>query len=262
MSWFNLENVCEIYQLYFGNFSYCIVIGIIIAFMLVKYRTRDGMAVLGVCAIIWILYLNPIVINFLASLTVNTRSVRIFWAFPIIIGLGYVCACLIENGRKWKQILVLVLTAALLFCTGGTILNRENYVAECNLYKIPDDVIEVADAIEENSRQEWEYPYVMTTIYLSTYLRQYDGNIRLLYGRTKSGSEGKELYNLMREYMDKDIPYEVLYDMGCQAIDKGVNMIVLLKYQVQNEALETLGFYRVDCLEDYYIFCYAPQEVR
>lgn len=256
MIWDSLDKMCEIYRLYFENITYFIVIAVVILMLLTKFRNRQTLGYLAVCGIVWILFLNPITVHLICSLTEVKRYVRIFWAFPLILGVGYVGVRLIDRDKLWKKALVFLAIAVVLFGTGGTILNEQNYAQASNLYKLPSDVIPVADAILENCKEEWECPCVLTTVYLGTYLRQYDGNIRLLYGRATVKGSNKDLYKIVRKYMDKDIPYDELYGLGEQALQRGANMIVLLKYQVQNQALESLGFTRIDCLDDYYIFRY------
>lgn len=252
----SLDNMCELYRMYFGNGTYFLVIVAVIALMLTKFRNKGILWGLAVCGIILVLFLNPITVYFICSLTSTKRYVRIFWAFPLMIGIGYIGVRLMERKQLWKRGLLFLVMAAVLFGTGGTILNAQNYREASNPYKLPDDVIEVADAINENSRAEWGYPCVLTTIYLSTYLRQYDGNIRLLYGRGTVEKTNRDLYKTVSRSLNNEMTYEELYTLGEQALQRGANMIVLLKYQVQNEALETLGFTRIDCLEDYYIFRY------
>jgi hypothetical protein len=249
----SIRQMCEMYQMYFGNILYGIIVVFVVG-LFIRYRTKENMCMLAVCGIILVLFMNPFSLNFLRTYANSKRVIRIFWAIPLAVGNGYAGVKLLNGKKTWKKALLLVVSIFLLFESGGTILNGQNYAKECNAYKIPQDVIEVAEAVEANSLPEWEHPCVMTTIYLSTYLRQYDGNIHLLYGRGKDASDAGHLYKKMKKYMATDIPYEELYDIGQEAVSKGANMLVFLKYQVQNEALETLGFERIDCLEDYYIF--------
>ncbi len=116
---------------------------------------------------------------------------------------------------------------------------------------------EIADIIrQEHGGAE---AYVLATGYVSTYLRQYDGSMRLLFGRGGVGKESKKFWKKMRKYADKDFPYEELYELGVEAMGLGVDTIVLNKYQVQNQALETIGFERVADTENYYIFCRKSQ---
>ena len=130
------------------------------------------------------------------------------------------------------------------------------FAAAENPYKIEDEVIEVADRIEVCKKEEWGAPYVLTNVYLSTYLRQYDGNIRQLYGREPVDGIGSDLYGKLYYYADKEIPYDELYQIGLDARSSGIQMIVFAKHQIQSQALEAAGYERVDATEHYYIYRY------
>lgn len=252
------EYMCEVYTSYFKNYWYLLLIGLVILALLTVYRSKVSKSMLWICGIIWLLFLNPVVIYLVCSLkgAVTGRYVRIFWLFPFIIGIAYVGTRILEGRKIYQRILILVLAAFILNMTGGTILSSKYFAEAPNLYKVPAEVVEVADKLEEYKREEWPHVCVMANIYLSIYLRQYDGDLIQLYGREALDANGGELYAPLYEMASQEIPYDQLYELGQKAVGKGVNMIVLAKYQVQSQALEAVGFERVDETENYYIFRY------
>lgn len=252
------EYMCEIYTLYFKNFWYLVLVGMILLALLTKYRSEEGKKLLQICGIIWLLFLNPVVIYLVCSLkgAVTGRYVRIFWLFPFVLGSAYVGVRLMKDRKIYQKVLILVFILAIFWATGGSVLSEKNFVKASNLYKLPDDVIEVADKIEENKKDEWEHPCVMANYHLSIYLRQYDGDIIQLYGREPIDANGWELFYYLYMHAADEIVYDELYYLGEQAHLKGVNVIVLAKYQVQSQALEAVGYQCVDSTEDYYIYCY------
>lgn len=252
------EYMCEMYSLYFRNYWYLVVVAVVLMLLLTKYRSKECKSVLWICGIIWLLFLNPLVIGLVCSLkgAVTGRYVRIFWLFPFVFGIAYVGTRMMEGRKVYQKVLILLLVATVLNMTGGRILSSKYFAEAPNLYKVPAEVIEVADKLEENKKEAWGCPCVMANVYLSIYLRQYDGNLIQLYGREPIDDNGGEIYGQLYAAADAEIPYDQLYELGQKAIGKGVNMIVLAKCQVQSQALESVGFVRVDETENYYIFRY------
>lgn len=252
------EYMCEMYNLYFQNYWYLFVVGVVLVLMLTRYRNKENNSALWICGIIWLLFLNPVVIGLICSLkgAVTGRYVRIFWLFPFVLGIAYVGTRILEGRKVYQKVLLIVFVAVILNVTGGWILSSKYFTEAPNLYKLPAEVIEVADKLEENKKETWGCPCVMANVYLSTYLRQYDGNLIQLYGREPIDNNGEEIYGQLYAAADAEIPYDQLYALGQSAVGKGVNMIVLAKHQVQSQALESVGFARVDKTENYYIFRY------
>lgn len=253
-----LEYMQEVYQMYFDRWPYALLMGIVILLLATRYRKKEVAAMLVICGIIWLLFLNPIVIYLVCSLkgAVTGRYVRVFWTFPAIIAVGYLTVEMGASARKLKKVLIYGVILTIFILTGGAVLSQENFVIAPNLYKLPEEVIEVADKLEENKRAEWESPCVLVTVYLSTYIRQYDGNIRQIYGRESPNERGSSMYGKLYYYADKEIEYNDLYLLGQEAAGMGVNMMALAKYQVQSNALESTGYFLVDETENYYIYRY------
>ncbi len=257
-----LSYMCEIYSLYFKNYWYLVLVGIVLLALLTKYRSKEGNSMLWICGIIWLLFLNPPVIYLVCSMkgAVTGRYVRIFWLFPFVLASAYVGVRLMERRKVYQKVLIVALIMVIFWGTGGSILTEKNFTEAPNLYKIPEEVIEVADKLEEHKKDEWEYPCVMANYYLCVYLRQYDGNIIQLYGREPIDENGGELYWYVYQYAADEIVYDDLYYLGQKALEKGVNMIVLAKHQAQSQALESVGYQKVDSTENYYIYRYEGME--
>lgn len=251
-----VEYTTELYGLYFGNGSYLLLVVAALFVWMIKCRAKQGSRIVWASGILAVLFLNPVTIYVFHNITNAGRYVRTFWAIPFIMGIAYIAVKILEEKRSWQKVLLIVAIAMLMNMTGETILNSTNFAEADNLYKMPADVMEVADVIEEHC-QPGESPYVLANVYLSIYLRQYDGNIRLVYGRNTFHSEDKEtrqLFGKIYDYADTEIPYDELYWIGERALWRGVDTIVFAKWQVQSNALETLGYTRVDETESYYIF--------
>lgn len=251
-----VEYTTELYELYFGDGSYLLLVVAALLVWIIKCKAKQGHRIAWAIGILVVLFLNPLTIYIFHNITNAERYVRTFWAIPFIAGIAYIAVKVLEGRRPWQKLLLIAAIAMLMNVTGDTILNSANFAEPANLYKMPQEVIEVADVIEEHC-EPGESPYVLANVYLSTYLRQYDGNIRLVYGRNTFHAQDKETRQLFRkiyDYADAEIPYGELYWIGERALWRGVNTIVLAKYQVQCPALETLGYTRVDETEGYYIY--------
>lgn len=242
--------MAEIFEMYFQNVGYIILVCAVILLLLTRYRKKEVTHLLFVCGIILILFLNPVVIYLVCSLkgAVTGRYVRIFWLFPFTIGIAYVGAQLLDKRKLWVRAIMIAAIVVILWGTGGPVLKK--YIAPSNYYKMDSEIIEIADKIETYE----DAPYTLATVYVSTNIRQYDANIRLVFGRENINPEVQDLYDMLYSTAAGYFSYDELYYIGIRSAEIGVNTIVLAKHQVQCTALETLGYERVDETEEYYIF--------
>lgn len=101
---------------------------------------------------------------------------RFFWIIPIIILGSYMMAVLIQKQQRiWGKLVVAIMLLMMVRVEGGRAILLS---PSENIYKVPDEVIEVADFISEIKEQE--NPIVLCDCNLYYYLRQYDPTIVLV----------------------------------------------------------------------------------
>lgn len=124
---------------------------------------------------------------------------RMFWLLPMLPVIAYVAVCILEEQKETKKkavvflalFFVVVLSGDFVY-TGNTIVYNgssffelgKNFEKANNPYKVPDEVIEVCEIIEkEDGGKKNHSPRVIVPWELVSYIRQYDANIEMLYGR-------------------------------------------------------------------------------
>lgn len=124
---------------------------------------------------------------------------RMFWLLPMLPVIAYGAVLLLEEQKEKKRKLILFAALFLMIVfsgnfayTGNTIVYGsggffelgKNFEAIHNPYKVPDEVIEVCDIIEEADGGKRNHsPRAIVPWELVSYIRQYDANIEMLYGR-------------------------------------------------------------------------------
>ena len=131
---------------------------------------------------------NPLSIYYIVDKNLMTynRYVRLYWLLPISLVLAFLCVKLVTKAKKWKRIAVALICAGIIIYTGNYMFTEESYTKMTNFYKIPDDVIEICDFIEEdvkNNGQKLEKTRIVVPAKYSSYIYQYNGKFKILYGR-------------------------------------------------------------------------------
>ena len=112
-----------------------------------------------------------------SKLSMEDEYYRFLWLLPVTVVTGFAAARAVVRSRHWwmRMALIMVLSVTMLF-TGKTILGRGFFLAE-NLYKVPDEVMEISRIIQEDA--EAENPKVIAEFDLVVLLNQYDPSLSL-----------------------------------------------------------------------------------
>lgn len=161
------------------RWGYCICL----IYLLVK-RKKDEKSNFLARYILWqyIVLFNPvfyyIAYNFLEAANVYVRLYYIL--FPEI-DMAYILTSLIfEFKRKWHSVVFALLCGAFIVGSGENYQSIAWYYKTPNLYKIPQEAIELCDLINGDSLEE---PRVIVSDGMVVYIRQYSSRIQMLYGR-------------------------------------------------------------------------------
>lgn len=124
--------------------------------------------------ILLITIFNPFVMEPILEMTDwHDRYSRFFWILPVEILSAYMLACLIgKQRRREEKVLLIAFMVCLVFLCGGSATKME---LDDNIYKVDNNVIEVADLIEEISGQGDKVVFVEENLYY--WIRQYDPSL-------------------------------------------------------------------------------------
>lgn len=105
---------------------------------------------------------------------------RIFWTLPIITVIAFAGTQVVKlvDGKQ-KKFLTQAAIIFIIIVSGKFTLNTELFSHPENLYKIPNEVVQVADMVLEDN----EEPKIAAPLAVSCYIRQYSGKISQVYGR-------------------------------------------------------------------------------
>lgn len=202
--------VKEIYDFFAGDGTFILWNFIIMLFVFfLPENQRLKRYILYPSAVILFIINNPLSITLIvqSGLMSSNRYVRLYWLIPFAFMGAYLCCLLIEKGLKWRKYVLAVLCVVVIIITGKYMFTQENYMPKTNLYNLPDAVIEICDFIEEDAKRdgkEMRNARILTSSRYSPYIRQYNGEIKILFGR----------------YVDWESPYSSMASALIQSMDE------------------------------------------
>lgn len=182
---------------------------------------------------------------------------RILWLVPMGIviaygGLkfaGFVCE---KKGQWMKRFALAALAAAVAF--GGTYVYASQYMSRAeNLYHIPQKVIDICDVIAPAEGEERIWAVFPTD--LVYFVRQYDTDIQLLYGREMVEPKwqyAEPVHTVMNHPVRIDIE-----ELLALTRERNCTYIVLPNNKGVSAAPEDFGLELLDTIEGYPIY-YDP----
>ena len=170
---------------YNGLCFYIILYIILLVFIAAKGSKEEKRSFLYPAAIMLLTVYNPIfplIIN--RFFDVNKEYYRLFWIAPIVLLPSYMAAKETGAGRRSRGAKCIMFVACTLIFVGmGTFVYKGGYPMQENIYKVPNEVLEVADIIHRSASVK--YPTSICDYNLHMELRQYDASILLAADRTQ-----------------------------------------------------------------------------
>lgn len=113
---------------------------------------------------------------------------RIFWLFPVALVIGAAAIVWYEKIKQQKkQFIFLLVLIFFIGCNGKNMFAKQMFYTDTrNVYKLPQEAIDVADALLEFDTE----PRAVMCSELYSYVRQYSTDIKLMYGRNVEGYIG------------------------------------------------------------------------
>lgn len=191
---------------------------------------------------------NPIFAGMVGNLLFSdNRYFRIIWILPIYIVIALSAADISEKKGKGFAIL-----GIFILCLLGKWIGTGNYRIAENLYKIPQAAIDICEYME--STEEYQKGNIKISVdpKLSCYIRQYDGNIILQYGRQATVYTESEHAEIVFEQLNSEnIDVEKL-TLGLKADE--CDYVVVEEGKVTIEDMKKYGYIYQDTVCGYEIF--------
>lgn len=194
--------------------------------------------------IILLVTLNPIFNKIVGKIFTASVYWRVYWMLPLGVVIAYAAVRFINSGNeKSKKVIATIGIIITIMMSGRLIYNKENYIQVSNLYKVPDEVLEVVEVIRQGKEERKK---ALTSEQLVAYIRQVDASIELAYRREPTGYLDNEFVRIMHSGISEDI-VNMAFENDC-------NYIVLDRGLVINVELHYFGFERIAETENFIIY--------
>lgn len=173
-----------IIQTYFGSSFLWLFYLAAMLFLFLKRKDLKNKLLIPLCILIF-LFVFPQTFRFMRSYMFEGGSVywRYMWSLQIHVIIAIALVEIVYLGRKANYGVALVGLGCLVIA-GTFIFTPENFRKADNLYNIPDEVIKICNIIKEEVGEDGiSDDLVVAPSETAGWMRMYDGDICLLYGR-------------------------------------------------------------------------------
>lgn len=175
---------------------------------------------------------------------------RMFWLLPSYIIIPYAAVKISEKMPKKKKKGFVIAILLLIIAGGSCLYNEDNFAKTENKYRLPNEAIEVCDKMYLG--HEGKKIRVVVPEGIIPYVRQYNPNIRMIYGRElalikKSGKKYELMLEINSDYPDIEHIADYLSNKKC-------GYIVFNKTAQGLEKLWDFGYDYFDETDNYIIY--------
>ncbi len=178
--------VIEHSQNYFADSLFPLLFALSLIWLIARRKEKDvRSSLLYPNLLLLVIIFCPLTAFVILKVIDNVVYYRLFWMLMLPVTIAYAGTELISSfSRNAVRLIAAVLVLAVIVLGGQSLFTDYYWEESQNYFKLPTEVIYVADAIEEDAAaQGIEYPKAAAPGNLSQYIREYDAGIRLAYGR-------------------------------------------------------------------------------
>lgn len=178
----------EMFQFLQGYYNNGIVLWIyVVSFLTIMFwggkrlRKLIGWPALALMIIVF----NPFFYRYVWQKCFHYGYWRVFWLVPVTFVVSAAAIVWYEKIKQQKKQLVFLLVLIFFIgCNGKNMFAKQMFYTDTrNAYKLPQEAIDVADALLELDTE----PRVVMCSELYSYVRQYSTDIKMMYGRNVDG---------------------------------------------------------------------------
>ena len=155
--------------------------------------------------------------------------------------ISFAAVLLLKQYEKKKKLIVTLVLFLIIGCAGRNMYINNHFSKPENVYKIPEEMIEICEIIKNNCSEA----YVASVYPVYIWIRQYDATIGLRFG--KNGGE-LELRDLVQA-SERD--YEYLH---IKLTEEECNILIIKLADIVPSELEMYGFEFIDCTVQYAVY--------
>lgn len=254
-----LSQTAEIFKSYSGSSLYMTLFLCSLVYLWITEEDKGKKAVLVYCSAgVLFLFFFPLCSYFLMNYIFDHEIYyRMLWFLPIGILVALSATKLIAVQTKITRKVVITLLACVILIRGGDYTyDNPTFVKAQNAYHIPQEVIDVCDAIIPADEEQWVMAVVPQE--MLSYVRQYSANIHLPYGREVL-IERWNLWHPMYQTMEADTVWAKT--LAKQAHEAGCQYIVLHQDKVFDEDIQKWGYILQENVDGYNIYQDKSEEL-
>ncbi|MGF0065400.1 hypothetical protein ACQRCQ_09030 [Lachnospiraceae bacterium SGI.085] len=204
--------------------------------------------------VIMIVVFNPVFYRYVWLKCFNYGYWRVFWLFPVGFVISAAAIVWLEKIKQRKKQAVFLLAAlVILGCNGKNMFSKQLFYSDTkNLYKLPQEAIDVADTLLELDTE----PRVVMCSDLYSYVRQYSTDIKMMYGRNAEGYiDGRnEVSVVMSANFEKAKDADWTWIAEMMRMNQYKYLVIPEFYNCPHEYVEQYSFVLLKQVDGYSIF--------
>lgn len=184
----SFETIKTTFLEYKGTGAYIVLYLIALLYIYFKEENKNIKAFMVYFSLLMsFITLNPIFSKLVEPFFPVSVYWRMYWMLPMGLTIAYAFTKLIASKeKKLDKAIIFIVAITVIILSGKFIYTEENYIEVNNLYKVPDEALEVANIIMQDNT---ETKKVMPCTSLIAYLRQVYPEIELMYAREPKSYE-------------------------------------------------------------------------
>lgn len=200
-------------------------------------------------AIVVFCIINPLLYNIMFY---RIAFWRLFWIIPDTLLIVIAVTAMIKNCKKiWEKFSVLVVFVGIIVVFGKNAYKENEFRLVENWYKLPYEVTAVCDIILKESSE----PRCILPSSLFCEVRQYSGEIQMMYGRNAHGYIGEisEIQSNVFSEMEKEVP-DYTYILETAITEKYDFLVVPKDKKIADEILASYNYSQLGATDEYVIY--------
>ena len=256
-----IHNIWETYLQYNGGGGHMALFLCALLLLGALCRTEreksDSFLLSGYAVFFFGIFFCPLTAKVIMDFCIGARVYwRMFWILPLPAVIAYAFALRLKKAEvSWKRGAVVAGMILVVAVTGTSIYAQGNFREAENLYKIPQDAVDVCELMQEDAeRHNIEDKGIIVVNELLPYIRQYDGTVRMPYGRLSMHDfkfptkNGRKIYNLIN---NPQIDFKRLKKAAQKG---GYNYLAYYRHGMPDQEMRELGFEKIGESSNYFVY--------
>lgn len=241
------------WNLYWGNGSFQYLLLAAVVYLIGwKRKKRSVQQALFYLLAVLLLFLCPLTAAIIQKCIGETVYWRVLWLLPVTPVIALAGAELPEDRHPdfLRSGLAVIFIAATIVCA-NSLLHSGNYTRTYNYQKVPDEVANICNLVQENADEGTEV-CLAADDHIASYVRVYDPSIFMPYGRRTKGSRDSEsrslYYAINSETPDYGKIAELAASLHCSFIS------VAIPENFDASGMEATGYTLIGTVNQYGVF--------